>query len=129
MLLDIPPEITLHIRMFEYSCHLNLFFSDSSHYLVSFLDLPDLAALSHVSPSLAKLCSDPVLHRFRLLVVAPSRLSHSLFGQSPQGLALRPTVSDLVNRGVLRGLGIVRRWRAGSYFYSPHVRALSIAST
>jgi len=89
--------------------------------LVTFLDIPDLAALSQLSPVLAVLASDPALHRTRILVVAPSRVSHSLFGRSLHGVALRPTIRDLVDRGVMRGLGIVRRWRMGLYFYSPHV--------
>jgi hypothetical protein len=96
--------------------------TNSNRHVVSFLDLPDLAALAQVSPLLARLSSDPALHRIRILVVAPSRVSHSLFGQSPQGVPLRPTVGDLVLRGVMRGLGISRRWRAGAYFYSHHVR-------
>ncbi|EPQ60357.1 hypothetical protein GLOTRDRAFT_135065 [Gloeophyllum trabeum ATCC 11539] len=99
MLLDLPTEIILHI--------------------FSYLDLPELAALSKLSPGLASLAADPVLQRFRLLVVAPSRVQHSLFALSPQGDALRPTIADLVHRGVIRGLGIERRWRLGMYIYSP----------
>ncbi|KAG6337065.1 hypothetical protein ID866_2018, partial [Astraeus odoratus] len=86
----------------------------------SFLDLPDLAALAGASWQLASLAADPVLHRTRLRVTAPSRVDHSLFGRSPQGILLRPTLSDLVQRGVLRGLQAERRWRAGEYLYSPH---------
>lgn len=97
-LLDIPPEIILHI--------------------LSYLDLPDLAVLSEVMPTLNPLTSDPVLHKYRLSIVSPSRINHFLFGTTPQGHALRPTVGDLVQRGVIRGLGIERRWRAGNYFYS-----------
>jgi hypothetical protein len=102
--------------------------ADAFHHQVSFLDLPDLAALSQLSSYLARLSSDPVLHRTRILVVAPSRISHGLFGRSPQGIALRPTVGDLINRGVIRGLAIARAWRMGSYFYSPSVRVLSLFS-
>ncbi|KAI0931586.1 hypothetical protein AcW1_001052 [Taiwanofungus camphoratus] len=100
-LLIIPPEILL--------------------YIFSFLDLPDLASIAQISPSLACLAEDPVLHRMRIHVVAPSRISHSLFGQSPAGVPLRPTVADLVHRGIMRGMGIERRWRAGMYFYSQHM--------
>ncbi|KAG9314097.1 hypothetical protein JVU11DRAFT_4878 [Chiua virens] len=46
MLLALPQEILLHI--------------------LSFLDIPDLAALSHVSKALGLLTADPVLHRTRL---------------------------------------------------------------
>lgn len=88
---------------------------------VSFLDLPDLAALAQASLSLAGLAWDPLMHRKRLQIVAPSRVHHLLFGTNASGLALRPTVGDLVQRGVIRGLGIERRWRAGSYFYSRNV--------
>ncbi|KAF8971752.1 hypothetical protein BDZ97DRAFT_1784913 [Flammula alnicola] len=78
-LLSFPPEILLHI--------------------LSYLDLPDLAIIAQVAPSLIPLTSDPI--------VSPSRVNHNLFGKSPQGHALRPT-----------GLGIERRWRMGAYFYS-----------
>ncbi|KAH0838058.1 hypothetical protein J3R83DRAFT_6298 [Lanmaoa asiatica] len=100
MLLALPQEILLHI--------------------FSFLDIPDLAALSRVSKVLALLTADPVLHRTRLRVVAPSRVRHSLFGRSPEGILLRPTISELVHRGVMRGLQIERRLRTGAYLYSPH---------
>ncbi|KZT30880.1 hypothetical protein NEOLEDRAFT_1083387 [Neolentinus lepideus HHB14362 ss-1] len=99
MLLELPPEIILHI--------------------FSYLDLPELSALSKLSLGLASLAADPVLQRFRLLVVAPSRVQHALYGVSSQGIALRPTVGDLVHRGVIRGLGVERRWRLGMYIYSP----------
>lgn len=84
------------------------------------MDIPDLAALSRVSKALALLTVDPVLHRTRLRVVAPSRIQHSLFGRSPGGILLRPTISELVHRGVMRGLQIERRLRTGAYLYSPH---------
>ncbi|KAF5368443.1 hypothetical protein D9758_002218 [Tetrapyrgos nigripes] len=87
-------------------------------HVLSFLDLPDLASLSQVSSLLAQLASDPLLHKNRLRIVAPSRIQHSLFGQGPQGVALRPTIIDLVHRGVFKGLGIERRWRDGVYLYS-----------
>lgn len=86
---------------------------------VSFLDIPDLAALSRVSKAFALLTTDPVLHRTRLRVVAPSRVQHSLFGRSPEGILLRPSISELVHRGVMRGLQIERRLRTGAYLYSP----------
>ncbi|TFK41813.1 hypothetical protein BDQ12DRAFT_677206 [Crucibulum laeve] len=98
LILDLPAEILLHI--------------------LSYLDLPDLAALAQVAPSLTILTSDPVLHQYRIRIVSPSRVNHYLFGTGPQGHALRPTIGDLVHRGVIRGLGIERRWRMGSYFYS-----------
>lgn len=86
--------------------------------VVSFLDLPDLAQLSTISLLFRKLASDPALHRLRVLVVAPSRIRHFLFARDGN---MRPTVGDLVRRGVMRGLGIERRWRNGLYFYSPQV--------
>ncbi|KAJ6609374.1 hypothetical protein B0H10DRAFT_2064601 [Mycena sp. CBHHK59/15] len=98
MLLLLPPELVLHI--------------------FSFLDLPDLAVLSRLSSVLARLASDPALHNNRLRVVFPARVQHDLFAQSPRGDVLRPSVADLVHRGVMRGLAIERRWRAGAYFYS-----------
>ncbi|KAH9948177.1 hypothetical protein B0H21DRAFT_690523 [Amylocystis lapponica] len=101
LLLIVPPEILL--------------------YIFSFLDLPDLASVGQLSPTLACLSEDPVLHRLRLQVVAPSRVSHSLFAQSPAGVPLRPTVGDLVHRGIMRGLGVERRWRAGMYFHSKNM--------
>jgi len=97
-LVNFPPEILLHI--------------------LSFLDLPDLAVLARVVPALMHLTTDPVLHTYRLRIVSPSRLNHKLFGVSPQGHTLRPTLVDLVHRGVIKGLGIERRWRMGGYFYS-----------
>ena len=93
---------------------LNSFFFCS----VSFLDLPDLAVLAQVVPALMHLTTDPVLHTYRLRIVSPSRVNHKLFGVDPQGHALRPTLVDLVHRGVIKGLGIERRWRMGGYFYS-----------
>ncbi|KAI6135558.1 hypothetical protein F5141DRAFT_995598 [Pisolithus sp. B1] len=100
MFVDLPQEILLHI--------------------FSFLDLPDLAALARAIRQLASLAADPVLHSTRLRVITPSRVDHSLFGRSPQGIFLRPTVQELVQRGVMRGLHIERRWRMGGYLYSPH---------
>ena len=88
---------------------------------VSFLDLPDLAVLARVVPALMHLTTDPVLHTYRLRIVSPSRVNHKLFGVSPQGHTLRPTLVDLVHRGVIKGLGIERRWRMGGYFYSRNV--------
>ncbi|KAJ6575447.1 hypothetical protein B0H19DRAFT_1128731 [Mycena capillaripes] len=87
-------------------------------YILEFLDLPDLATLSRLSPVLAQLAADPALHNNRLRVVSPARIKHDLFGVSPLGHVLRPSVGDLVQRGVMRGLAIQRRWRAGTYFYS-----------
>ncbi|KAI0800556.1 hypothetical protein C8Q74DRAFT_424527 [Fomes fomentarius] len=87
-------------------------------YLLSFLDLPDLASLALAYPALVPLVEDPILNHERLWVVAPSRLSHSLFGMSEAGLPFRPTFPELVHRGIIRGLGIERRWRDGLYFSS-----------
>ncbi|KAI0828853.1 hypothetical protein BC628DRAFT_1171443 [Trametes gibbosa] len=101
MLLYLPPETLLHI--------------------LSFLDLPDLTCLSRAYPELLSLAEDPLLHRERLRTITPSRVSHSLFALSPAGLPLRPTVADLVHRGIMRGMGIERRWRAGLYYSSPHM--------
>ncbi|KIK70666.1 hypothetical protein GYMLUDRAFT_149099 [Collybiopsis luxurians FD-317 M1] len=98
LLNEMPPDIILHI--------------------LSYLDLPELASLAQVSPFLAALTSDPALHKNRLRVVAPSRVQHSLFGQGPQGTAFRPTIAELVHRGVMRGLSIERHWREGTYFHS-----------
>jgi len=86
--------------------------------LVSYVDLPDLASLGQISSHLARLSSDIVLHRNRLRVVTPSRIQHSLFGTGPRGFALRPTIVDLVQRNVLRGLNITQRYRNGEYLYT-----------
>ena len=91
-------------------------------HLVSYLDLPDLTLLASLgSRALASLTADPVLHFQRLWVISPSRLNHHLFGRSKEGHFLRPSVGELVRRGVMRGLGIERRWRMGIYFYSSDV--------
>ncbi|KAJ7597479.1 hypothetical protein C8J56DRAFT_920187 [Mycena floridula] len=87
-------------------------------HICSYLDVPDLASLGQLSLGFAKLTTDPVLHKHRILVIAPSRVHHSLFGQGPQGDALRPTVGELVHRNVLRGLNIERRFRNGEYIYT-----------
>ena len=86
---------------------------------MSYLDLPELDALARVSTTLAVLTQDPVLHHMRLSIVAPSRVQHALFG------TLRPTVADLVHWGVMRGLGLERRWRMGLYLHSPQVKSSS----
>ncbi|KAG2155538.1 hypothetical protein DEU56DRAFT_767955 [Suillus clintonianus] len=99
-LLDLPQEIIL--------------------YILSFLDLPDLATLSKLHGYLALLAADPVLHLIRLRVVAPSRVGHSLFARSPHGTLLRPTITDLVHRHVIRGHNIERRLRMGLYIYTEH---------
>ncbi|KAJ7161248.1 hypothetical protein C8R43DRAFT_992000 [Mycena crocata] len=98
MLLLLPPELVL--------------------YIFSWLDLPDLAMLSKLAPVLARLAADPALHNNRLRVISPARVKHDLFGLSPRGHILRPSVGDLVQRGVMRGLGLERRWRTGTYLYS-----------
>ncbi|KAG8219547.1 hypothetical protein J3R82DRAFT_497 [Butyriboletus roseoflavus] len=119
MLLALPQEILLHIC----TCCIRATIFRLTCLPVSFVDIPDLAALSRVSKALALLTADPVLHRTRLRVVAPSRVHHSLFGRSPEGILLRPTISELVHRGVMRGLQIERRLRTGAYLYSPHASA------
>ncbi|VDC01921.1 unnamed protein product [Peniophora sp. CBMAI 1063] len=98
-LTDLPPETLLHI--------------------FSYLDLPELAALSAASSLFQALTADPLLHRTRLRVVAPSRVDHALFASDALGTPLRPTVLDLVQRGVFRGLNLDRVVRLGLYLYSP----------
>lgn len=80
-----------------------------------------MAALAQAIPSLSAITTDPVLHIQRLRVVYPSRIEHSLFGTSPEGHGFRPSIGDLVQRGVMRGLNIERRWRLGAYLYSRDV--------
>lgn len=89
---------------------------------VSYLDVPELSALASTCHYLASLAADPILQRTRLLVVTPSRLSHSLFAIGPEGSPLRPTILDLIRRGVMKGLNIERRSRAGLYLYSALAR-------
>ncbi|KAF4612265.1 hypothetical protein D9613_004272 [Agrocybe pediades] len=93
-LLDFPPEILLHIH------------------------IPDLDVVAQAAPSLVPLTTDPVMHTHRLKIVYPSRVEHALFARGPVGDYLRPTVGDLVHRGVMKGLAIERQWRMGAYFYS-----------
>ncbi|KAG8782497.1 hypothetical protein FRC12_020758 [Ceratobasidium sp. 428] len=76
------------------------------------LDLPDLDSLAASSPLLTSLTKDPALHRVRILVFTPERVSRSLFSVN------RPSILDLVQLNILRGLGIERRLRAGQYLYS-----------
>ncbi|KAI0321357.1 hypothetical protein OF83DRAFT_1099962 [Amylostereum chailletii] len=87
--------------------------------LFSFLDIPDLSALASTSRYLASLVADPLLNRTRILVISPSRIAHSLFAVGAHGVPLRPSVPDLVHRGVFQGIAIERRWRLGLYLYSP----------
>lgn len=124
-LLDIVPEVILYICEFTLTVvpmRLNANRTLHACCVVSFLDLPDLASLSQVSPLFKELASDQALHNNRIRIITPSRVNHSLFGQSAEGVALRPTVGDLVHRGVMRGLNIERRWRTGTYLYSSLVR-------
>ncbi|OJA10302.1 hypothetical protein AZE42_05547 [Rhizopogon vesiculosus] len=88
--------------------------------ILLYIHLPDLAALSKLNLYLALLVADPVLHLTRLRVVAPSRVDHSLFARSPQGILLRPTIIDLAHRNVIRGHNIERKLRMGFYIYTPH---------
>lgn len=90
-------------------------------HVLSYLDPEDLYTLSRTSHLLSTLSRDPILNRQRILVVVPSRISHSLFATNENGVPLRPTVGDLVHRGVMRGHAIERRWRMGIYIYSSHV--------
>ena len=93
---------------------------------VSYLDLPDLWKLSSLnSPFLSSLTADPVLHFQRRWLVSPSRVNHGLFGKSKEGHLLRPSVVDLVRRGVMKGLGIERRRRMGMYIYTLDVSLFS----
>jgi len=85
-------------------------------HIFSYLDIPDIQLLATLYPELEQLSNDKALHRTRILVVAPSRVEHALFSN---GGSLRPTIIDLVRRGLMRGIGIERRWRNGGYVYSP----------
>ena len=87
-----------------------------------------MACLSRLSPYFARVAADPALHRIRILVVTPSRVSHSLFAVDPQGMSFRPTIGDLVRRGVMRGTGIDRKWRMGLYFYSTLVSDVTLSN-
>lgn len=95
-LLNLPPEVLLGIFIY--------------------LDLPDLAQLSSISPLFNNIASDPALNRLRIFKVAPSRIDHFLCAERR---TLRPTVADLVQRGIMRGFGLERRWKNGLYLYSP----------
>ena len=79
-----------------------------------------------VAPSLVPLTVDAVMHTHQLHIISLSCVNHNLFGKSLQGHVLRPTVIDLVRRGVMRGLDLERRWRVGTYFYSLSVCLLFI---
>ncbi|KAF8634882.1 hypothetical protein AX15_000636 [Amanita polypyramis BW_CC] len=87
-------------------------------HIFSYLDLPDLTAVAEALPALAILTTDPILHFQRLTVVAPARLEHSLFSTNAHGVPLRPTVGNLAQRGVIRGLNVEQRWRMGQYIYT-----------
>jgi len=120
-LLDLPAEILLHIR--EWFRQEQLATHVLKLFTVSYLDLPELTYLASLgSTILSTLSSDPVLHFQRLWVVSPSRVNHHLFGRSKEGHSLRPSVGELVQRGVMKGLGIERRLRLGLYLYSLDVR-------
>lgn len=86
---------------------------------VIYLDVPDLAAIARTCRTFRAVALDRALHRVRIRVVAPSRVSHAL---EP---AFRPDVAQLCQRDILRGLGVERRWRAGHYIYSPQVQCIS----
>lgn len=83
------------------------------------LDLPDLDSLAATCHVLRRLTRDPALHRVRLLVFTPERVSRSLFSIN------RPSLLDLVHWNIMRGLNIERRWRAGQYLYSTLVSQIS----
>ncbi|KAF8727668.1 hypothetical protein AX14_007140 [Amanita brunnescens Koide BX004] len=87
-------------------------------HIFSYLDLPDLAAVAEAVPSLAALTTDPILHSQRLSIVVPARLKHFLFSTNAHGVPLRPTIGDLAQRGVIRGLNVEQRWRMGQYIYT-----------
>lgn len=125
MLLGLPPEILLYLREHADLTSMPVQSVEThTKLLVSFLDLPDLSSLARVYPELAPLVDDPVLNHERLWVVGPSRVCHSLFGTSTEGLPLRPSIPELVHRNIMRGLGIERRWRDGMYFGSSTVRPM-----
>lgn len=88
---------------------------------MSYLDLPELAAVGILSKRLRRFATDLTLHRIRLLVVTPCRLEYFL---SERGTLLRPSIAELAQRGIMRGLFVERRWRAGSYLYSAQVGTL-----
>lgn len=98
---DLPPELLLHI--------------------FSYLDLPELAALSAAATLFRVLAADPLLHRTRLRIVAPSRIDHALFASDALGIPLRPTVLELAQRGIFQALNLDRIVRLGLYLYSPIV--------
>ncbi|PFH52226.1 hypothetical protein AMATHDRAFT_140574 [Amanita thiersii Skay4041] len=98
IILNLPAEVILHI--------------------FSYLDLPDLVSIARALPVLNSLTGDPILHAQRLNIVAPARLKHFLFSTNIHGVPLRPTIGDLVHRGVIRGLNVEHRWRMGEYIYT-----------
>jgi len=87
-------------------------------HIFSYLDLPELAVVAEALPSLAALTMDPILHSQRLTIVAPARLKHFLFSTNAHGVPFRPTIGDLAQRGVIRGLNVEQRWRMGQYIYT-----------
>lgn len=119
-MLLLPQEVILHIS--KQLCYNYISWSQRWCHLVSYLDFPELEIISVVSPLLSRLAYDPILSRNRILVVAASRVDHGLFGGVQLGDNFRPTIPDLIQRNVLRGLGLERRWRMGLYFYSSQVR-------
>jgi hypothetical protein len=122
VLTSMPPEILLYICSFPWLFRASVLCALTYRIPVSYLDVPELSTLASTCHYLASLAADPILQRTRLLVIAPSRISHSLFAVGPEGSPLRPTISDLIRRGVMKGLDIERRWRAGSYLYSALAR-------
>lgn len=84
------------------------------YYILTFLDIPDLNNLSAISPVLREVASDAGLHRLRVHVTTPSRINHSLFSDDN----IRPTIPDLIQRGVMSGVSLHARWRFGLYLYS-----------
>jgi hypothetical protein len=89
---------------------------------VSYLEISDLQRLAVAIPCLTVLAADRLLHRHRIMVVAPSRVAHDLFGSSPP----RSTVPQLVQRNILKGISMERRWRLGLYLYSQLVRSIPL---
>lgn len=69
---------------------------------------------------------DPILHSQRLTIVVPARLKHFLFSTNTHGVPFRPTIGDLAQRGVIRGLNVEQRWRMGQYIYTTNVSTYSL---
>jgi len=111
LLLQLPHEILL--RICEASYALLVLLLMPTLWTVDYLDLPELNNMHRVAPILGQLSGDSVLHHTRLYVTNPSRIDHGLFGAGKPGFLLRPTIGELVQRHIVRGLGLERRLRLG----------------